>query len=265
MPQPNRNNSTEAPDFAQAGEVDSGVYFQRARAWSRMLYDFPIVERSYALLALFIIWLTLLLAIIIFFSFDPLVRPVRVPFENPNSGEDIPRIVTLSGRDRAPLQKSVARYIAQHYAVARENYRYDRETIDSQYRLVYNLSAPDVFDAYRSTLQPSNPQSPLARFERHTTLQALYPVTELEVSAPSRGLVRGQARVTYTERINGPGGYKQARRSATFEFTMSEISVHKEDNRVYQYNDQTGQDEKLTGAINFRVTRYQSPTESPRP
>lgn len=259
MPQPLRPGEIVDVDHASREEVDSGAYFERAREWARMLYDLPIVERSYALLALAIVSLTFVIALMILWSSDPLSRPVRIAFENPNSGIDFPRITALAQPDRAPLQKAVARYIAQQYVVAREGYRYDRDAIDSQYRLVYNLSNPDVFQNYKTILDPSNAQSPLVRFERHTSLIAAYPVTQIEVSDPVNGVVRGHARVSYSERINGPKGFLQKRRYATLEFLMAEISVHKEDNRVYQYNVETKQPELLVGALNFRVTKYDIP------
>lgn len=259
MSQTPRPGDISAVDFALREEVDSGAYFERARAWARMMYDLPIVERSYALLSLVIIGVTLLIALIVLFSFDPLSRTVRIAFENSNSGVDFPRIVPLAQPDRAPLQKALARYIAQQYVVARESYRYDREALDSQYRLVYNLSNPDIFQSYKTILDPGNAQSPLVRFERHTTLSAAYPVTQIEVSEPSGGIVRGHARVSYSERVNGPKGFLQKRRYAALEFVMAEISVHKEDNRVYQYNVETKKNELLIGALNFRVTKYEKP------
>ncbi len=251
-------------DFARSEEVDSGEYFARGRNWAWMMFDMAIVERSYSLLALVILLMTLLLAMMVDSSLSPLSRPVRMAFENPNSGLEYPRMVPLSP-DRAPLQVSLARYLAQQYVINREAYRYDRDAIDSQYRFVYNYSAPEIFTAYRTQLDPTNPESPLVRFERHTSRQIRYPDARVSITSTDKGIVRGTAKISYFEQITGTNGTKQARKEASLEFIMAEISVHKEDNRVYQYNGTTGKPEILSGALSFRVLRYQPPTETQQP
>ena len=181
---------------------------------------------------------------------------MRLVFVNNNSGFDFPRLVRLAEQGES-IQSSLARYVAQQYIIAHESYIYDREVIDQRYRFVYNQSAPDVFQDYRTMLDPNNQKSPLNTLEQAGVIEVYQPSVTITDLTIRDGVASISADAYYTEMIRDEKGMKSQRKKVTMQFTMLELSIHKPSKSVYQYNPTTKNSEKLDGRILFRVNSYQ--------
>ena len=256
MPQPNSHpRSRPIEDLSRA--VDDGEYFRRGREWSRLLFDLPIIERSYTVLALVVTLCALFFNVLTLQSMFPLNTPVKLVFENNNSGFEFPRLVRLA-RPGEPLQMALSRYIAMQYVQSREAYVYDRDFIDQRYRLVYNQSAPEVFQQYRTMYDPNNPKSPLNTLAQNAVQEVtdIFPVMTMD--PPKNGVATGLAEIYYTEVTRGTAKQQLVRKKASIRFTMLELSIHKPTKSVYQYNPTNKNMEPLKGRIFFRVDQYDS-------
>ena len=237
-------------------EVDSGQYFRQGRAWSRLMFELPVAERSYALLALIITCMALIVTVMALSSIMPFSRPIRMLFENPNSGLESPRLIPLSA-DRVALPVALSRYVVGRYVVAREAYEYNRDTLDRNYRMVYNYSSPEQFTDYRKVLDPNNAQSPLNTLERSATRRVEDLNVVVSLGSADHGVQSGTAEVSYMEVVQRTSGAQYKRRNLHIAFTMNEITVSKAEKRVYQYDAAQQKMVPLTGAVLLRVSQYQ--------
>jgi type IV secretory pathway component VirB8 len=249
------SNLPEIPDHAS---VDSGEYFSQGRRWSRLMFEAPIIERSYLLLFLSIIGLTAILAFASLTSLFPLELPVRMVFTNDNSGFEFPKLIRIA-RKNEPLQEALGRYIAGQYITAYESYEYDRDIVNERYNFVYKNSSPEVFNRYRQSLSVSNPQSPINMLGQDGKVQLDIINSRVLDKSVHDGLVDLTIEVNYIENLSKET-LNFTRKKVLLQVTMHEITIHKPSKSVYQYNSSTREYEKLEGGILFRVNSYANET-----
>jgi len=227
------NNSLDNPNDLMAEKIRSGEYFREARRAYADIYLDPMSERY------FFIIVTLLSLLIFFVSSVALSRlyPLapEVPFAYPtqNFDEEMPVISPLA-EPGVPPNLALKQYLLSEYIRRRE--AFDFGTLETNVRVVHSMSEEAVYNDWQKELDPANPQSPIAQFERHTT-------RHIQVIS-ARPLPDGSFDVTYVATLSGPEGVKKAAYIANIAFRYTEVTV-----------DQT------TGKappVNFTVTAYQT-------
>lgn len=145
--------------------VKSGEYFREASEWYDSKYHAPMAERSLMIL------ITLVSVGIIFFATRavigllPLSEVEYISFLQPDAAEKIPAVINLTTSFKA-TDRALMSYHVQDYVYHRE--RYNIQNVEKQYLRVKALSSPQVFEEYTRYIDPRNPESPIARYERHT-------------------------------------------------------------------------------------------------
>jgi type IV secretory pathway component VirB8 len=166
------NPSAEYTEIAE--KIRSGEFFRE----SRNMYDFtvhdPMVERYLYLLISGLAAAILIVAIIAVNGLYPLKGSVPFIVSSNNIVEDRPNIHSLIAKKGESPSAAVLRFVAQNYVKLREEY--DINTFDRNVNGVQSQSSPELFQEYQQQSAPSNPESPIAQYQRHSrrTVNVLY-------------------------------------------------------------------------------------------
>jgi len=140
-------------------------YYKEALTWYSDIYNMPNSER----VALIIITS---FAVVVFsfmvyatYMFLPLIPSAPYRINSADALGEIPSIVRLTKGTQKNL--AITRFIAKKYTEARENY--DVRKIERNFNMVKQFSSQEVLDKYVQYMKISNPDSPLLKYERHTT------------------------------------------------------------------------------------------------
>lgn len=158
--------SEPTPPQVILDKLRSGEFFRETRLIYHQRYHDLIAER-YLYVAI-----TALSVLILFFAFIAvnLFFPLRtnVPFIYTTNDivNDLPRMRALGSVGSDP-NVVLREFLASSYVRLREEY--DANTLDRNATSIKSQSAADVFAEYQSALNPQNPASPIARFQRRAT------------------------------------------------------------------------------------------------
>ncbi len=223
-------------DYAAIAEsVKSGEYFRKARAMYDLSVHDPMAERY---LYLFITALSLLSFIIAFSAMQslyPLQTPVPFIYSTNNIADDIPHIQSLLARKGENPSAALLRFLVQNYVTLHEEYNID--TFDRDVSGVESQSAPAVAAEFRQAVDPRNPDSPVALYQRHSKRRITI--------VSSRRIGEADAmEVTYEAAVEGKGEGKKSRWQANIAFNYSGLALDEKTGKV--------------NPVSFVVTQYRS-------
>lgn len=206
------------PDYDDiARRVENGDYFAENKSMYTTLFIDPLAERYlYVFITAMASAVFLLMAVAIY-NFLPLSAPAPFPFLSTNVLEDLPSIKPLRMEDETPNQ-ALARYMAQEYVLRRE--AYDINTLELNVRFIKSTSNEAVFNAWQKELDPANPQSPIARYQRIT--QRLVKVVRVDTLPDGRMEVLFDASLQQGLTVSPPERF-----AATVAFQFNDVTVEK--------------------------------------
>jgi len=219
-------------EYAEIAEgVRTGEYFRKARS----MYDFsmhdPMAERYLYIFITFLSSLAFVIAIAAVISLYPLSTPVPFIFSSTNVVNDLPHMQSLARKGENP-SAALLRFFVENYVTMREEYNID--TFDRNQSGVESQSSPEVFKEFEQAVNPRNPESPIALYQRHSWRRIT--IVSLRLVQP------GTMEVIYESDVEGVGEAKKSRWQANIAFQYSGLAI----------------DEKTGKAkpVSFVVTQY---------
>lgn len=151
---------------AVADKVRTGEYFRESRSmYDTMVHD-PMTDRYFFIFLTVLSLLGLIVAFIGMRMLYPLQVSVPFAYQAQNLAEDMPYIKTLLAHKGEDPGEALLRFLVQNYVVAREEY--DIAAFDRDVSGVSAQSDKTVLNEYRHAVDPANPESPLALYQRHS-------------------------------------------------------------------------------------------------
>lgn len=216
-------------------KIRSGEYYREARNMYDINVHDPMAERYFFILITALATAILLVSVIAARSLYPLT--VSVPFiYSPNDiVEDQPRMQSLLNNKGEDPSIAVLRFLGQNYVVSHEEY--DIDNISRAMNSVRSQSSAEVLKEYEQSVDPRNPESMVALYQRHS-------VRRIEVLGTS--IIEGeenQMEVFYEATVESKTDIKKTRWKANISFRYSGIEL-----------DENGKPKPLS----FLVTQYRT-------
>lgn len=208
-----------APDYEEiAQRIEKGDYFEDAKNIYASLYVDPISERYLYVFITFVSVVIFLVMVIAINLLLPLSTPAPFPFISADAINDHPVIKPLFRKEDTPYL-ALKRYLVTEYVSRRESY--DIDQLELNVRFLKNHSNETVFDTVQKELDPSNPESPIAQYQRH----AKRTITIIN----SQLLPDSRFEITYDARVfDTLGPSRRTRMMATVAFQFKDVTVDQE-------------------------------------
>lgn len=145
--------------------VRTGEYFREARRAYSDVYVEPMADRY---LYVIVTLASLVICLLAFFALTglyPLNPPAPFVYISQDSTEELPLMKPISQPAEEP-NLALKKYLVAEYVKRRESY--DFTTLELNVRVVRNMSDDETYTAFERLLNPASPQSPIAKYERHT-------------------------------------------------------------------------------------------------
>lgn len=221
-----------------AEKVRSGEYFREARQMYDLTVHDPMTDRYFYI---FVTLLALVIFLIAFFAareLYPLNRSVPFIVKTNDIVDDLPHIHPLITEAGETPSAAVLHFLAGNYVTFREEYDIDHLERDTSG--VASQSAPDVFKKYQQEISPSNPDSPIALYQRHSRR-----VITIE---SERQITPSEMQIIYIATVDTYGDtrvdIKKSRWKADIAFNYSGVELDEKTGKVKP--------------LKFVVTRYQT-------
>jgi type IV secretory pathway component VirB8 len=218
-----------------AEKVRTGEYFREARSMYDMTVHDPMAERYLYVAITALAGIILTTAIIAVQGLYPLSSSVPFIVSTNDIVEDLPRIKSVLAYKGENPSAALLRFLVNNYVALREEYNID--TFDRNISGIKSQSAPDVYGEFQQAIDPRNPDSPVAQYQRHSKRS----ITILS----SKQLPDQQAMdVTFEAKVEGNGEVKTSTWQANIAFEYNGVTLDENTDKVK--------------AVNFVVTRYRS-------
>lgn len=218
-----------------AEKIRSGEYFEESRYMYDVMVHDLMAERY---LYIFITILSVFIFLISYMakeSLYPLNNAVPYVFYPDDVLEDLPHMEKLNAYKGEDPSEGVLRYLVANYVRLRENYSVEK--FDRNVAGVKNQSTDDVVQGFQQAIDPRNPESPIAIYQRHS---------KRDVNIVSYRRLKDQdfgMEVIYDATVTGQGEIRRSRWKANIAFQYSGVTL-----------DESGKPMPLT----FMVTRYET-------
>jgi len=216
-----------------ADSIRTGEYFRKARAmYDLSVHDLMAERYLYVFITLLSV-ITFVTIVMAMGALYPLAPPVPFIFNSTNIVDDIPHIKPLAHKGENP-STALLRFFVQNYVTMREEYNID--TFDRDVSGIQSQTIPAVFDEFKQAVDPGNPESPIALYQRYSKRKI--------TTVSSRLTDQDHMDVTYEATVEGKGEVKKSRWQANIAFQYSGLAL----------DEKTGQ----VKPIGFVVTHYQT-------
>ena len=221
------------------------TYFEEARRWYDVKYLSPISERVYFIVVTVLAGFIVLFAIIGLSGLMPL-KPAR-PFVYlaQDINNKIPRMETIR-QNGEPKQAALLRFYVEQYVESREHFSEKRFLPNANF--VKQHSEPSLYAEYVRLNDPSNPRSPAAQYQKHSTRQ----ITVEQVLLDGEPETSAAAKVRFTASVTGPQGIQKTVWTASLTFAYSALV------ETEVKDPSTGEVTLDLKAPTFRVLRYEA-------
>ncbi len=157
MDEPEHNSLTDS--------IEDGSYYVAAHRWYSDIFHAPIAERSYYIIVLLLACLNVYYSGSAFMSMFPLNAPAAFNISVGDIWTEYPRIQKLARSSSEDKNVALMRYLIENYITNRESY--DLRSYEFRYRNIWSTSSAQVFDTYKTLVDPSNP---LSLYHQYTDL-----------------------------------------------------------------------------------------------
>lgn len=204
--------------------VESGEYFRAMREHYADVYLNPMSDRyiffMYTVLALLIV----LAAWSALSALFPLNTPV--PFIHGSTLESMfdekPIIRPLLAHKDEDPNVAIRRYMVSEYVLRRESY--DIGTLELNVRYVKAHSMPEMYENWQKQLDPSNPESPISQFQRHSRRKI-----HIVGVIPSQD---GTIDVLYDAIVESRKETRKSRMIATIAFQYADVTIDQDTGKM---------------------------------
>lgn len=177
------NQESTSDDYIEiADKVRSGEYFRDAHNMVDLDIHDPMSDRYWYVFLTLLSLLIVMISYVAWQEFYPLKPRIPFIFATNNIVDDYPRIKSLLAYHNESPDVALRRYLVQHYVKLREEY--DATTFDKSHNAVQSLSTKDVLQEYEDYIAPTNPESPIALYQRHTQRKINIKSTEVIEKEP---------------------------------------------------------------------------------
>lgn len=227
---------TDPEEYIEIAEkVRTGEYFREARSMYDLAVHDPMSERYLYVGITALAAIILTTSVIAVQGLYPLSRSVPFIVSTNDIIEDLPHIQSMLDYKGEDPSAALMRFLVNNYVALREEY--DIGTFDRNISGVKSQSAPDVVSEFQQAIDPRNPDSPVAQYQRHSKRS----VTILS----SKKLPDQDAmEVTFEATVEGAGEIKKSVWQANVAFEYNGITVEEGSDKVKD--------------LHFVVTRYRS-------
>lgn len=207
--------------------IRSGRYFQEALDWYDEKYHTPIIEKAYAIFITIIALLSTVFAIVAVVDFLPVTvkMPMLLKLEDLDQYDISVRPLSEDTNDS---NRVVLHYLLGEYVRARENYVVSR--FQSDVNRVRASSSKEEFIEFMDYIAPSNPASPITRYERHTERQvevASMDFGEMDDDFDAEKVIPSQVTVFFVARTSGAEN-EVTRWKAMLRFDYTPFTINQE-------------------------------------
>lgn len=154
---------TDNNDIGQ--RIESGEYFQDAKKWFDTTYGAILGERSYLIIVGTVATFIIYYAYSSLTSLLPITQKMEVIMRQHESLQKFTAIHSMT-ESYKQTDEALLLFHLRDYVKAREEYISDN--IEINFHRVMALSTQKIFEEYQKFMDPRNPESPLALYERHT-------------------------------------------------------------------------------------------------
>lgn len=200
-----------------ARKVRSGEYFREAKGMYDRSVNDAMSERYFYVFVSSIALLTMLVAFYAAQSLYPLTRTVPFIYASSNVVEDVPRMISLKQYVHQTPSEAVLFFLAANYV--RQQEEYNINNIERNMNGLRVSSSPELFAIYQRNMQPTNPDSPVVQYQRHSSR-----VIDIESVKLIPG-AKPQLEVTYTATVVGGTTQKITRYLAQLGYEYSGIEL----------------------------------------
>lgn len=219
-----------------AEKVRTGEYFREARGIHDVTVSDPMSERYFYICITSLAIMILLVAVMAARGLYPLNITVPFIFNTHDIVNDLPRMKTLTAFKGESASEALLRFLVKNYVTMRETYEID--TFDRSINGVKQQSSKDLFAEYQTLIDPSNPDSPIVQYQRHTRRTIVILATKRLVDQDF-GM-----EVYYDVYLETRGEIKKSRWQADIAFSYSGVELDEKKEKVKP--------------ISFVVTKYRS-------
>jgi type IV secretory pathway component VirB8 len=198
-----------------ARQVESGEYYREMSNAYATVYLDPISDRYFYLAFTGMCVLIFLISLAAFSALFPLKQSIPFWYWSDDIFEERPVIRPLLAHPQEDINTAVKRYLTSEYVIRRESY--DIKTLELNVRFVKAQSDPVLFDAWQRGLDPSNPESPISQFQRHSTRKIV-----VAYASPNQD---GTVDVVYDAVVTSLKEEKKTRMVATIAFQYNNITI----------------------------------------
>lgn len=231
------SNPSESQE-KMADRIESGEFFRESLNAYDISYHDPMTERYFFIGLTIVSLLIFILSITAILMIHPLSKEVPFIYTSEDIVNEYPKMQPLGERDETP-NYVLKRFLTTNYLRLREEYSVG--TVDRNIQGVRSQSAADVFASYEASLNPRNPDSPIALFQRNA-IRRVEPVSyQLTTQGEAERMV-----IQYKERVIAGTDVSTRNKRAIITFRFEHIEV----------DQQTGEASKL----GFQVLSYETET-----
>ncbi len=229
--------------------IKDGTYYKDGREWYSMVYMSLMSERFFFIVLSGLALTTLFFAVVSFFAILPLKPIETFLYENPRGATHFAHLKPLRENQDEDVNHALRQHMLEHYVTHREGY--ERSKYGFFVKVVQQNSDNAAFQAYRSYIDRSNPNSPI-------TLYGAASIRTIEVKSvritPDETQANGYiARVNFAAIVRSPKGGNVSDWTAEVNFYYKDVAVIDADN-----SDRAPDDPVEITPMEFRVTGYRT-------
>ena len=164
---PKKTHHLPSEDYLEIAErVRSGAYFREARSMYDLGVHDPMAERYMYVFITFIALTILLVTLKAMQDFYPLNTSIPIIISSDDNGDELPHLIPLVHTKEDDPSEMLLRFLVKNYVMAWEEYNIT--TFDRDAGTVKSQSTDELAKEYVSFIDPVNPDSPIAQYQRHS-------------------------------------------------------------------------------------------------
>lgn len=198
-------------------KIESGEFFRESMKEYDLAYHDPMTERYFYIGLTAISLLIMFLAISAIIAIHPLSKEVPFIFNSADIVNDYPKMQPLGEREEDP-NFVLKRFLTTNYLRLREEYSVG--TVDRNMQGVKSQSTEEVFQQFEQSLDPRNPNSPIALFQRN----AVRRVEPISYQVMNEG-ENERMIITYKEQVIAGADISAQTKRAIITFRFKNIQV----------------------------------------
>jgi type IV secretory pathway component VirB8 len=157
-------------DYIEIAEkVRSGEYFRESKAMYDIMVNDAISERYLYVIVSIISLLTMIITFNAMDALYPLQRIMAFVNKTDDMVNENPYIYKLKRYPEQSTDEAIILYYAGTYVQQYEEY--DIRTLERNMNGLRSTSSAELFANYQRMMQPTNPESPVVKYQRHSTRQ----------------------------------------------------------------------------------------------